>query len=73
MHAANLTDVASELGPDEPADLLDDPQAVMATAQQVTASTITRRWRAQCRVSLGVSRTSYSRVLARHPSLLGVG
>jgi hypothetical protein len=67
MHAANLTDAASEFELTVAVDFLDDPHPAIATAQQVTPRAITRAWRARCGVSLGVWGISSSG-LARHLS-----
>jgi hypothetical protein len=47
MHAEKWTAALSAV---EPLDLLDDPQAASASAQQVSASAITRSWGVRCGV-----------------------
>ena len=69
MHPANLSAAASALELAVVVDLLDELQAAIASAEQVTASATTRAWRTRCRVCLGVARMSYSAWLARDLSL----
>ncbi len=46
MHSANLSAAVTGLEAVVCVGVLDDPQAAIATAQQVTASAITRAWQA---------------------------